>query len=214
MNAGSDLVGSPDSPVTNDPKCLEKFFDIPWLPSLLSNNTSLRRKVVSRERKAKWVFKSTQHGRLGQLLKMCGQKLGSDATLQVFGKLGRESGVKEYNGLMRLCIDTARKTEDEDVALDQIYKAYQLFKSMQEQGFPIEEESYGPFIMYLIDMALVEEFQFFRKVIIDENPSSLSRLAYYEMLLWIRVDNEDKIQELCNYVRSDDGGDKSNLQGL
>ncbi|KAM7504121.1 hypothetical protein LguiB_003025 [Lonicera macranthoides] len=212
VNAGLDLVGSPDSPATNDPKHLERVFDIPWLPSLSSNNTSLRRKDVSRERKAKWVFKSTQHDRLGRLLKMCGQKLGSDATLQVFGKLGRESGVKEYNGLMRLCIDTARKTEDEDVALDQIYKAYQLFKSMQEQGFPIEEETYGPFIMYLIDMALVEEFQFFRKVIIDENPSSLSRLAYYEMLLWIKVDNADKIQELCNYVRSDDGGDKSNLQ--
>ncbi|CBI20513.3 unnamed protein product, partial [Vitis vinifera] len=58
---------------------------------------------------------------------------------------------------------------------------------------------------------MIEEFHFFHGVITDENSRSLSRLGYYEMLLWVRVNNEEKIQELCNGIAADDGADKPNL---
>ncbi|XP_059659603.1 pentatricopeptide repeat-containing protein At4g04790, mitochondrial-like isoform X2 [Cornus florida] len=205
----SDLVSSPDSQVSNS---LEKVLDIPWFSSLSHNNISLQRKEISRERKQKWVFKSSQTHRFGRLVRMCAEKLGTDATIQVFGKLGRETGIKEYNALIGLCVEKAKRSKDEEVSLQQAYKAFQLFKSMREQGFPLEEETYGPFLVYLIDMCMVEEFQFFCGVIRDENPNSLSRLAYYEMMLWIRVDNEDKIQELCNYIPATADGGKPNIR--
>ena len=85
---------------------------------------------------------------------------------------------------------------------------------MKDNGFPLEEETYGPFLAYLIDMAMVEEFFFFCDVIKDANPSSVSKLGYYEMLLWIKVDNEEKIQELCDFIVSEEGLNESSLQGL
>ncbi|KAK3001078.1 hypothetical protein RJ639_022249 [Escallonia herrerae] len=198
-----DSVSSPDLEVTDDERPLEKVLDIPWFSNMSHNNTSLRRKEVSRERKQKWVYKGTQTNRIGRLVSMCANKVGADATLQVFGKLGRETGVKEFNALIGIYIAKARSTDDEDVAIEQIQKAFMLFKSMKEQGFPVEEETYGPFLLYLIEMGWVEEFNFLCKVI----PNSPSRLAYYEMLLWIRVNNEEKIQELCMKVTADDGGE-------
>ncbi|KAL0320763.1 UNVERIFIED_CONTAM: Pentatricopeptide repeat-containing protein, mitochondrial [Sesamum radiatum] len=160
--------------------------DFPWLARMSNINISLRRKEVSRERKQKWVFKNAQSSRFGRLVKMCARKLGPDATIEVFGKLGKETGVKEYNALIKVCIETARDTTDEDVSLEQIYKAYQILKLVRENGFKIEEETYGQFLMYLIDFGMVEEFFFFHELIKHENPDSLPRLAYYEMLLWIR----------------------------
>ncbi|XP_057950373.1 pentatricopeptide repeat-containing protein At4g04790, mitochondrial-like isoform X2 [Malania oleifera] len=197
---------------TNDEKSMETILDIPWFSNLPRNNISLRRKEVSRERKQKWIFKNTQSYRFERLVRMCACKVGADATLKVFGKLGRETGVKEYNALIGLCIEKARSTNDEDVSLGQIYNAFQLFKSMREQGFQLEEETYGPFLMFLIDMGMIEEFHFFCGIIKNENPSSLSRLGYYEMLLWTRVNNKEKIQELCDYIAVDDDGDKANIR--
>ncbi|KAK9269514.1 hypothetical protein L1049_001289 [Liquidambar formosana] len=211
---GTDLnsVSSPDSQWNNDEKYLDKVLDIPWILSTSHNNISLRRKELSRDRKQKWVFRNTQDPRFGKLVRMCAHKLGTDATLQVFSKLGRETGVKEYNALIGLCLDEARKSVDDEVSRQQLQKAFQHIVSMREQGFQLEEETYGPFLMYLIDMGMIEEFQFFYGVIKDENPCSLSRLGYYEMLLWIRVNNEEKIEELCSCIANDDGGDRFNLQ--
>ncbi|KAK2984793.1 hypothetical protein RJ640_004618 [Escallonia rubra] len=150
--ADLDSASSPDSEVNDDEKPLEKVLDIPWFSNMSHNNTSLRRKEVSRERKQKWVYKGTQTNRIGRLVSMCANKVGADATLQVFGKLGRETGVKEFNALIGIYIAKARSTDDEDVSIEQIQKAYMLFKSMKEQGFPVEEETYGPFLLYLIEM--------------------------------------------------------------
>ena len=47
----------------------------------------------------------------------------------------------------------------------------------------------------------------------EENPSSVSRLGYYEMMLWLQINNEEKIQHLCNYVALNDGEDTSELRG-
>nr|GEW07690.1 pentatricopeptide repeat-containing protein At4g04790, mitochondrial-like [Tanacetum cinerariifolium] len=55
--------------------------------------------------------------------------------------------------------------------------------------------------MFLIDMEMVEEFYYICVKIKRDNPKSLSRLAYYEMLLWIKVGNEDKIVRYNNYLQ-------------
>ncbi|XP_021834329.1 pentatricopeptide repeat-containing protein At4g04790, mitochondrial-like isoform X3 [Prunus avium] len=210
--SGGSSSNSPDLQGTEDEKSMEKALELPWFPDMSHSVLSMRRKEITRERKQKWIFKSSQVNRFGRLVNMCADRLGTHTTIQVFDKLGRESGVKEYNALIKICIERARSTADEDVGLEQIHMAFQIFISMKEQGFPLEEETYGQFLAYLVDMGMTEEFQFFCGVIKAENPSSVARLGYYEMLLWIRVDDEEKIQELCNYIISDDGGTMSILQ--
>ncbi|PIN19275.1 hypothetical protein CDL12_08049 [Handroanthus impetiginosus] len=192
-----------------DEECLGNVLELPWLSRMSNNNISWRRKDVVRERKQKWVVKNTQTTRFSKLVNMCAKKFGPEATIQIFGRLGQESGLKEYNALIKVCIEKAREATDEDVSLEQIYKAYQIFKLIREKGFKIQEETYGQFLMYLIDFGMVEEFFFFHELIKEENPDSLPRLAYYEMLLWVRFNNEVKIQELCHSAMADDAEEKS-----
>ncbi|GLT83492.1 hypothetical protein SLE2022_017790 [Rubroshorea leprosula] len=195
--------GSPDSGGTSNDN-YSGSLDIPWLELMSNKNLLIKRKLVSRERKQKWVFKMSQVPRFKQLIKLCGEKLGSEATLQVFGKLGRKTGVKEYNSLIAMCVDMARTTDDEDVALVEMSKAYRIFEKMREQGYQLDEGTYGPLLMYFIERGMIEEFHFFCGSIKDGNPNSLPRLGYYEMLLWISVDNEEMIQQLCDYIAADD----------
>lgn len=209
--AGDASVSSLDLQETDDAKGL---LNVPWFSNFSHHNLSLYRKEVSRQRKQKWVYKSSQGGRINRLIEMCGQKLGTESTVELFGRLGRETGMKEYNALIRICIEKAKASNDEDEAVEQVYKAFRLLESVREQGFQLEEETYGPFFMYIIEMGLVEEFHFFCEVIRKDNPHSFSRLGYYEMLLWIGVNNEEKIRELCNYIAVDDGEDKSNVRGI
>ncbi|KAJ0103033.1 hypothetical protein Patl1_04342 [Pistacia atlantica] len=199
---------------TNNANPLETVLEIPWITTMSNNNLSQLRKEVLRDRKQKWIFKNTQTHRFETLVNLCANKLGTDATLNVFGRLGRETGVKEYNSLIKICIEQAKDCDSEDVALEQICKAFQLFNFMKEQGFQLEEETYGPLLMYLIDMGMIEEFHFFRKAIESGNSRSDPRLGYYEMLLWIRVNDEEKIQELCNCTAIDYEGDYFNLLGM
>ncbi|XP_047271586.1 pentatricopeptide repeat-containing protein At4g21880, mitochondrial isoform X6 [Capsicum annuum] len=206
----SDLTDSEESSYRSG---LENVLDVPWLANEGKCNTSARQKVISRERKEKWTFKNTEISRFHQLVNQCGCKLGADTTIKVFGKLGRETGMKEYNSLIKLCIERARETNDEEVSLQKLSKAYQLLKSMTEQGFQVEEESYGPILMYFVDYGMVQEFDFYCELIIDRNADSLARLAYYEMLLWTKVQNEDKIEELLYHLSLYDGTDKSVFQG-
>ncbi|KAF4378051.1 hypothetical protein F8388_020687 [Cannabis sativa] len=211
--AADAVESSPDQEIVGE-KSLGRELEIPWFPSITNGRISVHRKEVVRERKQKWVYKCTQVGRFNTLVKMCADKVGSDIAVEIFGKLGRETGVKEYISLIKICIEKARSTTDEEVALEQIHRVFRFFKSMTEKGFPLEEETYGPFLAYLIDMAMVEEFHFFCEVITDANCISFSKLGYYEMLLWIKVNNEKKIQELCHYIVSKEGQAKSSLQGL
>ncbi|PHT43898.1 hypothetical protein CQW23_17923 [Capsicum baccatum] len=204
-----DLTDSEESSYRSG---LENVLDVPWLANEGKCNTSARQKVISRERKEKWTFKNTEISRFHQLVNQCGCKLGADTTIKVFGKLGRETGMKEYNSLIKLCIERARETNDEEVSLQKLSKAYQLLKSMTEQGFQVEEESYGPILMYFVDYGMVQEFDFYCELIIDRNADSLARLAYYEMLLWTKVQNEDKIEELLYHLSLYDGTDKSVFQ--
>ncbi|KAI4333811.1 hypothetical protein L6164_018572 [Bauhinia variegata] len=208
----SSLVKKADPAKTDDVENMERIQDIPWLTNSVYGHISKGRNRVSREKKQKWVFKSSQSNRFAKLVKMCADKLGTDTTLEVFGKLGRETSVKEYNALIEICIDKARETNDEDVAIEQVSKIFHLFESMKEKDFELEEETYGPLLMYLIDMGMIDEFHYFCEVIKDKNPNSVSKLGYYEMKLWLGVDNEEKIQELCDYVAVNNGEDTSDLR--
>ncbi|KAL7598217.1 pentatricopeptide repeat-containing protein At4g04790, mitochondrial isoform X1 [Lactuca sativa] len=201
---------SPDSKETCDYDVQPSagLLDIPWAPTLINSTTSLRRKDVTRERKQKWVFKSTQGTRFSRLTRLCTRRLGADNAIKVFGKLGRQTGVKEFNAMIEVCIEKARNTDDEDTALEEFHRAYMVFESMRESGFEIGEETYGPFLLFIIDMGMVEEFHFFCENIKKENLNSLSRLAYYEMLLWIKLNDGDKIQML---ITNADGSDESNF---
>ncbi|CAL0333813.1 unnamed protein product [Lupinus luteus] len=186
--------------------------DIPWLTDRLDGDFSHKRKETSRERKHKCIFKFSGDGRFDRVADMCSQKLGTGATLDVFSKLGRLTGVKEYNALIKVCIKNARGTDDESVAVDEIVKAFHIFKSMRERGFPLEEQTYSPVLRYLNDMGFVREFELFSNVIKAENPNSASRLAYYEMMLWIRVSNEEMIQDICEYITVENSEDTSALR--
>ncbi|KAJ0049187.1 hypothetical protein Pint_16814 [Pistacia integerrima] len=206
-------VSSPKSEGTNNANALETELEIQSFSTVSNINISQLGKKVLHERRQKWISKNPQTHCFEKLVNLSANKLGTDATLNVFGRLGRENCVKEYNSLIRICIERAKDCDYEDVALEQICKAFQLFNLKKEQGFQLEEETYGTLLMYLIDMGMIEEFHFFRKAIDSGNSRSDPRLGYYEMLLWIRVNDEEKIQGLCNCTAIDYEGDNSNLIG-
>ncbi|MFS7940656.1 putative tetratricopeptide-like helical domain superfamily [Helianthus anomalus] len=154
------------------------------------------RKEVSRERKQVWDFNSTQNYHFRELVKSCAEKVGANATLEALRTLDRETGVKEFNCVIEGCIKKARNADDEDAALEEIHGVYAVLQTMSGHGFKIDEETYSPILMFIIDMGKVEEFHFFCDHIKKGNPESLQRLAYYEneLLLMIKVGDEDKIQ--------------------
>ncbi|ERN17305.1 hypothetical protein AMTR_s00037p00059950 [Amborella trichopoda] len=194
---------SSDSASSSSPKdgvSIENALVIPWFSDVLHPNISQRRKELLRERKKKWIFKNTQNRRFERLVKLCADKLGTEATLDVFSKLGRENGVKEYNALIKICIEKAQQCVDEEGSSAQIHSAVQLLRSMKEQGLELNEDCYGPLLLYLANKGMSEEFLLLSELIKDENCESCYRLGYYEMLLWINADNQEKIQELCDSV--------------
>ncbi|CAK7338355.1 unnamed protein product [Dovyalis caffra] len=205
-------LSSPDSEEADDEKVVEKVLKVPWFPTSKTNNIAIRRKEVTRERKQKWVFRYSQVFRMDRLVDTCADKLGTDATMEVFGKLGKETGLKEFNALMKKRVELCRETDDETVVMQQIDAVLELLRSMKEQGFSIEEETYGSFLILLIDKGMVEEFHFFSDFIKDTNPGKNARLGYYNMLLYVGVNDEEKIQELCNYICTDDGDENISLR--
>jgi vesicle coat complex subunit len=68
--------------------------------------------------------------------------------------------------------------------------------------------------MLLIDKGLVEEFYFFYGIIKDTNPREIARLGYYDLRFYIRVNDEKKIQELCNCICTDYGDENISLRGM
>lgn len=212
--AAGQLDGRPEPRDADNAKDLEKLSDISRLMKNMPHSTvSLKRKQFSREKKRNCVFESGQSNRFGKLIVYYADKLGVEAMLKLFCTLGRELGAKDYNVLIGVCIDKARETEDEGVAIEEMAKVFHILKSMRERGFQLEEETYCRLLLYVIEMGMVEEFQFFIDFIKDNNPSSLSRLGYYEMMLWLRVNHEEKIQDVCAFIANNDAAATSELRG-
>ncbi|KAL5132354.1 Pentatricopeptide repeat-containing protein, mitochondrial [Glycine soja] len=202
----------PDSEEIDGEKKFENMSNLSWLSSVSQSNVLLQWKEQSRKKKQKCVFDFTQESRFQKLVEVCARILGPEATIELFGKVGREPDVKGYNTLVEMCIDKARGTDDKDIAIQELGKVFNLFKSMREQGLELQEQTYRPLLLYLIDMCMVEEFQFFCVVIEDENPSSVARLGYYEMLLWLKDNNKEKIQGICDNIAENKGEDTSDIQ--
>ncbi|KAL2331576.1 hypothetical protein Fmac_019157 [Flemingia macrophylla] len=190
----------------------ERMPNLSWLSSISRSNIILQRQQQSRKKKQKCAFEFYQENRFQKLLEVCANILGPEATLELFSRVGRVPGVKGYIALVEMCIDKARGTDDEDIAIEELGKVFNLFKSMREQGLELQEQTYRPLLLYIIDMHMVEEFEFFCIVIKDENPSSVTRLGYYEMLLWLKVNNEEKIRGICNYIAENDGENMSDIK--
>ncbi|RID78373.1 hypothetical protein BRARA_A01211 [Brassica rapa] len=165
---------------------------------------STKKQHVARGRLQFETFKKNQSQLMKKLSKGCARKLGQETTFEVLFKMGKEAGEREYNARIQVCVENARRSNDAEYVLDQVGKAIEYLKEMRQGGFSIKEGTYGPFFRYLVDMEMVEEFQIFKEFIREASPESVERLVYYEMLLWIQVNDEEKIHELCNTV--DDGG--------
>nr|CAB3445493.1 unnamed protein product [Digitaria exilis] len=177
-----------------------KILDFEWFQAPSSKDPTLQyRREIARERKKQYIFKNVESRRYTKLMQLCANKLGTESTVEFFEKLGRETGVKEFGSLIRLCLNKARDCKDVDSAVEYIYRAYHLFETMRDKGLTIEQDIYGPFLLYLVDVGLSEEFEMFTAFFKNSNPQS-SRIAYYEMLHCIRVQDELKIQELCHSV--------------
>ncbi|RZC58365.1 hypothetical protein C5167_005660 [Papaver somniferum] len=144
--------------------------------------------------------------RFAETVALFGDKLGADDALGIFGKTGRDTGSKENYALIKVFINSIKKSFDEDECLQNIHEADQIFKAMKENGGQIKETTYGPLLRYIVEKGMVEEFKSFSKVITEANPGASYRVGYYEMLLWIKVGNEHKIQELCDSVGVDNVG--------
>ncbi|CAN7071100.1 unnamed protein product, partial [Brassica oleracea var. botrytis] len=165
---------------------------------------STKKQHVARGRLQFETFKKNQSQLMKKLSKGCARKLGQETTFEVFFKMGKEAGEREYNARIQLCVENARRSNDAEYVLDQVGKAIEYLKEMRQGGFSIKEGTYGPLFRYLVDMEMVEEFQIFKEFIREASPESVERLVYYEMLLWIQVNDEEKIHEICNTV--DDSG--------
>uniref|UniRef100_A0A0E0G0P2 Uncharacterized protein n=1 Tax=Oryza nivara TaxID=4536 RepID=A0A0E0G0P2_ORYNI len=180
---------------------VNRILDTEWFAAPPpSNPLAAWRKEVAREKKKRYIFKNTESRRFTRLMQKCADKLGAEPALEFFGKLGRDTGAKEFNALIRICLGKAKECMDIDSAVEHIYRAYRLFELMRERGYQIVEDCYGPFLLYLVDVGMSEEFDMFSVFFKDANPQSSSRIAYYEMLFWIRAQDEEKIQELCRSV--------------
>ncbi|CAK8535245.1 unnamed protein product [Lathyrus sativus] len=209
---GGQSVQGAYSEETDATSEFEKIMNISQLPNTPQSNIALRREEASREKKRKCIFNINQEQRFRRIIESCGKILGTEATLELFDKVERKPGVTGYNALVKICIGKAREAENEDIAIEEMGKVFHLFELMREQGLELEEQTYDPLLMYTIDMSMVEDFLFFCQVIKDENPGSTARLGYYEMMMWLKVNDEEKIQGLCDYIAENDGEDTFDLR--
>ncbi|EFH68267.1 hypothetical protein ARALYDRAFT_892898 [Arabidopsis lyrata subsp. lyrata] len=104
-----------------------------------------------------------------------------------------------------LNIQNAKSSNNEENAIEQMAKAFELMVAMERVGFCVEERIYGPLLTFLIDMKTVEEFYMTFDMIrygqrISNSSPEFARLGYYVMLLWIQLKDEEKINEVCSMI--------------
>ncbi|KAL6204146.1 hypothetical protein ACLB2K_021414 [Fragaria x ananassa] len=125
-------------------------------------------------------------------------------------KCERSETLKECNQMIKRCIQRAGIATNETGSATQMEAALIIFKSMKDWGLPLEEETYGPLLEYLIDKQMLDYFRNFLGVIGNENPSSCSRIRHYQKLFLSR--QYDKlVQKQYDAFVSYDGDPKSLL---
>ncbi|CAI9102845.1 OLC1v1001194C1 [Oldenlandia corymbosa var. corymbosa] len=127
-----------------------------------------------------------------------GQKFGVDPSIEVLTGLGKAIkvwaifGVDEFSHLVWICLETAERSKDEETSRNQVVLANKIFVFMKDMGVRIEEDVYGPFLKYLIDFGLEKEFYAFSDHMKEKSMRLI--MAYYEMLLLIRLKDNEKIK--------------------
>nr|XP_011461612.1 PREDICTED: pentatricopeptide repeat-containing protein At4g04790, mitochondrial-like isoform X2 [Fragaria vesca subsp. vesca] len=125
-------------------------------------------------------------------------------------KCERSETLKECNQMIKRCIQRAGIATNETGSATQMEAALIIFKSMKDWGLPLEEETYGPLLEYLIDKQMLDYFHNFLEVIENENPSSCSRIRHYQKL-FLRKQYDKLVQEQYDAFVSYDGDPKSLL---
>jgi hypothetical protein len=190
-----------------------KLHDAPSVRKL-QDDASMRREVLTR--KQSWIkpwlctevtIDEQQQQRFEFLL----EYLGLTTLVRMIHVHGSSIGLAGFDRLVKLLIEKARSTGDKCISLQQLNLIRHLLQSMPVT-LELEEETYGPVLKYIIDMVDVGQFQFFSKLIKDHNhkSKSISRLGYYDMLMWIRVNDEAMIRDACEYITS---GNITDLRG-
>ncbi|KAH9318724.1 hypothetical protein KI387_020493, partial [Taxus chinensis] len=186
----------PHSP-KNSPKDYDKIYSAPYRKQ--HDATSLRRKELSRERKKRRVIKTMQEHRFGELIKTYGKRIDGEVTLDILGRLGRESGVREYNAMIQVCVNKAEEAADEDESLKQLCTAFRVFERMREEGRVPDRFSYMPLIDYVANKGMVKEFRCLVQQM-EKDDVDYWETGYFEMVLWINDGNKDEVAGLCNQV--------------
>ncbi|CAL9226349.1 unnamed protein product, partial [Arabidopsis halleri] len=169
------------------------FFHIEFLlSSRLKQEPRYRKQTDHYKEKHSKIMKKMEEG--------FARKVGIENLFSVCAKMGKEVGVNEYNGMIKVCIHSARISDDVEAALDHIRKAIEYLKEINKCGSIIGKGTFVPLLKFLVDMGMVEEFQISKDVIIEANLDALGQVGYYEMLLWIQVDDEIRIHELCRTI--------------
>ncbi|EOA34101.1 hypothetical protein CARUB_v10021602mg [Capsella rubella] len=112
----------------------------------------------------------------------------------------------ECEAAILLNIENANKSNDEEYVTDHIAKAFELMGAMKGSFMSADEEIYGPLLNFLIGKKMVEEFHMLVEAIRGDGESEwlqqekLARLCYYKMLLWIKLKDEEKIEEVCSMI--------------
>ncbi|RHN44094.1 putative pentatricopeptide [Medicago truncatula] len=180
----------------------------------LHDDASMRQEELTIERKRSWISREDtidhdEQKRFQFLL----ENLGLTTLVRMIHLHGPSIGFTGFNRLVKLLIEKARSTGDKCILLEQLNLIRHLLQSMPVVfRFQLEEETYGPLLKYIIDMGAVDEFKMFSKLIKDHNHNSISRLGYYDMLMWIRVNDEEMIRDACEYITIEDRKRTSKLR--
>ncbi|GLJ21203.1 hypothetical protein SUGI_0388280 [Cryptomeria japonica] len=184
-------------PIKHLPEDYHKTYSPPY--RIPSDTTSSRRKELSRERKKKRVIKTMQKYRFGELIKTYGKMIGGEVNLDILGELGRESGLREYNAMIEVCVNKAKETADEKGSLKQLNTASTVFERIREQGMQPDKFSYRPLFAYVANKGMAEEFYCLVQQM-EEDGVNISDIGYFEMVLWIKDGNKDEVVGLCDQV--------------
>lgn len=63
------------------------------------------------------------------------------------------------------------------------------FKFLRKQGLSTKEGMYSSYLFYVVDDKMEDEVMFLIRALKEEIPDSSPLLGYYEMLLWIKLED-------------------------
>lgn len=173
---------------------------VAWITKEHPITLAQRAKEMSRFRKTLRMPQAKQDYRFSEVMTRVARKVGTVNTLEMLDRMGMKPTEQDFNALIGICVEKARHAVDDEEALDQIYKAYHLLRLMREKEMSLSEGSYGPCLAFLVDMEMEQDFLFFSKWIKFESPEAALRIRYYEMLFLIKVDDHERIRDLCDNV--------------